>query len=189
MLSADQRSKQEVKTSQFLSLHGNRPRKVKEGEVGGREQEGQSVFRFPPPKKVCVCVRFVDLHSSDMWVRHTPNKRYAQADNRYVYAYSFTREQTATQRTPPKTRGKSKPSKWLSDHIPWQKGQRHISLFRFFFFIVRNLNLEKLLRALLEQKAEVQTLAQTPTSPQKQQRVESLKQTLKFRYVPLLNRQ
>lgn len=66
MLSADQRSKQEVKTSQFLSLHGNRPRKVKEGEVGGREQEGQSVFRFPPPKKVCVCVRFVDLHSSDM---------------------------------------------------------------------------------------------------------------------------
>lgn len=59
----------------------------------------------------------------------------------------------------------------------------------FFFFFLRNLNLEKLLQALLEQKAEVQTLAQTPTSPQKQQRVESLKQTLKFRYVPLLNRQ
>lgn len=135
MLSADQRSKQEVKTSQFLSLHGNWPRKVKEGEVGGREQEGQSVFGFPPKK--CVCARFVDLHSSDMWVRHTPNKRYAQADNRYVYAYSFTREQTATQRTPPKTRGKSKPSKWLSDHVPWQKGQHHISLFRFFFFFCR----------------------------------------------------
>lgn len=160
--------------------------RLKEGEVGGREQEGQSVFGFPPPKKRCV--RFVDLHSSDMWVGHTPNKRYAQADNRYVYAYSFTREQTATQRTPPKTRGKSKPSKWLSDHVPWQKGQRHISLFRF-FFVVRNLNLEKLLRALLEQKAEVQILAKTPTSPQKQQRVESLTQTLKFRYVPLLNRQ
>lgn len=159
---------------------------------GGRgERTGRpKCVPLPPPQKVCVCVRFVDLHSSDMWVRHTPNKRYAQADNRYVYAYSFTREQTATQRTPPKTRGKSKPSKWLSDHIPWQKGQRHISLFRFFFFFsLRNLNLEKLLRALLEQKAEVQTLAQTPTSPQKQQRVESLKQTLKFRYVPLLNRQ
>lgn len=29
--------------------------RLKEGEVGGREQEGQSVFGFPPQKSVCVC--------------------------------------------------------------------------------------------------------------------------------------
>lgn len=88
------------------------------------------VFSAPPEK---VCARFVDLHSSDMWVRHTPNRRYAQADNRYDYAYISTRR-TATEGTPPEKLA-AKAGHAIDSRITLRDGkcQRHLSLPRLFF--------------------------------------------------------